>query len=252
MKTAAALSSLVLFLAGCAIPEPVSSPGTVRTWGSLREALRDGQTQARVDVTDIANSSLVAVGAVAGLDGEITIVDGACYVSRVRGGKIQTVRSNHVSATILFAAEVRRWKAIEVTEDVAPAAFEAFVTKCAVAAGIDTVDPFPFIVEGELLAMDVHVLAGECPIRARIQGVPMKSAPAQREFDRVRGRLVGIHASQGGGVITHHGSVTHVHTVLRGDEGLTGHCEAVGIAAGAVLRLPMAWTQRTPLPTTER
>ena len=242
MKIATTPVLLAFVIAGCSVPDPVSAPAGVRTWGTLREALRDGNTQARVDVSDIASASLVGVGAVADLDGEISIIDGTCYVSRVRDGKIQTDRTNQVQATILFAADVREWKTVEITSAVAPADFEAFVTKCADDVGIDTTEPFPFIVEGELLAMKVHVLAGECPIRARIQGVPMKSPPVHREFQKVRGRLVGIHASGGGGVITHHGSVTHVHAVLTGDEVMTGHCETVGIAAGAVLRLPVQWT----------
>jgi len=233
---------LALVIAGCTAPDPMPAPGGVRTWGTLREALRDGHTQARVDVADIASSGLVAVGAVAGLDGEISIIDGTCYVSRVRDGKIQTDRSDQVKATILFAADVREWKAVEITRAVAPADFEAFVTKCAEDAGIDTAEPFPFLVDGELLTLKMHVLAGECPIRARMQGVSMTSPPAHREFEKVRGRLVGIHASRGGGVITHHGSATHVHVVLTDGEVMTGHCEAVGIAVGAVLRLPAVWT----------
>ena len=241
MKNATTPVLLALVLAGCTGSEPVSARGGVRTWGTLREALRDGHTQARVDVADIAKPGLVAVGAVADLDGEISIIDGICYVSRVRDGKIRTDRSSQVQATILFAADVRGWKAVAITRAVAPAEFEAFVTKCAEDAGIDTAEPFPFLVEGELLTMKMHVLAGECPIRARMQGVSMTSPPAHREFERVRGRLVGIHASGGGGVITHHGSVTHVHAVLTGDEVITGHCETVGIAAGAVLRLPAVW-----------
>ena len=242
MKTAATSLLLALVIAGCTGPEPVSAPGGVRAWGTLRDALRDGHTQARVDVADIASSGLVAIGAVADLDGEISIIDGTCYVSRVRDGTIQTDRSTQVKATILFGADVREWKTLEITRAVAPADFEAFVTKCAEDAGIDTAEPFPFLVEGELLAMKVHVLAGECPIRARIQGVSMTSPPVHREFEKVRGRLVGIHASGGGGVITHHGSATHVHAVLTDGEVMTGHCESVGIAEGAVLRLPAVWT----------
>lgn len=47
------LAPLLLFaLAGCA------APGTVRTWGTLQQALRDGQTEARVDVADVAGPTL--------------------------------------------------------------------------------------------------------------------------------------------------------------------------------------------------
>jgi alpha-acetolactate decarboxylase len=230
------LAAALIALAGCA-----AAPGTVRTYGTLREALRDGATQARVDVAEIAGPTLCAVGAAAGLDGEITALDGACWISRVRGGAVQTERSHQAAATVLFAAEVARWTSVAVEADVHPAALEAFVGECARAAGLDPNAPFPFAVEGELLAMDVHVLAGQCPIRARMLGLPVTSPPWRARFDRVRGRLVGIHARDAAGVITHHGSATHVHAVVEGDSAFTGHCDAVGIAAGATLRLPAAW-----------
>jgi acetolactate decarboxylase len=229
---------LFLALSACASVDPSPAPGTVRAWGSLREALRDGDTRARVKLSALDGQHLFAVGAVKDLDGEITIVDGVCHASHVRDGRIRTERSSQVEATILFAARVPRWKTIAVTEDVAPAGFDAFIARHARNLGIDIAEPFPFLVEGELTQVDVHVLAGECPIRARMLGSEMKSPPLRKTYERVRGLLVGIHASHGTGTITHHGSATHVHAVLADGEGLTGHCDAVGIAAGAVLRLP--------------
>jgi alpha-acetolactate decarboxylase len=211
----------------------------VRTWGTLREALREGHTEARVEVDEVAGPRLVGVGAVAGLDGEITIVDGDCYVSRVRAGEVETVRSSDVAATLLFAADVSEWRTLEVAKPLAPGALEGFVEAGAAAAGLDTTRPFPFVIEGDLSELEAHVIAGQCPTRAAVSGEPLSSPPAYVEYGLVRGRLVGIWASAGGGVITHHGSAVHVHAVVEGDAPFTGHCDAVGVAAGAVLRLPV-------------
>ena len=56
--------------------------------------------------------------------------------------------------------------------------------------------------------------------------------------DSVDGRLVGIYAEDSSGVVCHMGARTHVHAVLEREGGLTAHAETVGLAAGAVLKLP--------------
>ncbi len=240
----ASILAILLPLTSCAAPDAAPSSGQelrpFRTWGTLREALRDGKTQARIKLDAINSPHLVAVGAAAGLDGEITIIDGDSFTSRVRGQRIETTASTAIDATILFAAEVTEWRTVPIPADLDGPQLEALVVEQARSGGIDTEQPFAFVVEGELLDLELHVLAGECPIRARLLDTEMKSPPQQRRFDKVRGRLVGIHASHGGGVITHHGSTTHIHAVVGGEAAFTGHCERAGVGAGATLRLPAA------------
>lgn len=234
-----AITTIILCtLASCTTTEPQPTSTAVHTWGTIREALRDGKTEARVDLADAVTPTMVAVGAVAGLDGEISIIDGTCYVSRSRGGTLETLRSPDLSATILFAAEVPEWQTLDITEKVDSTQIATFVASSAQSIGIDTREAFPFVIEGDLLRLQVHVLAGECPIRAQMLGEEMTSPPFRKRLDRVHGKLIGIHASQGGGVITHHGSPTHVHALITGKNSFTGHVDTVSIAAGAVLRLP--------------
>lgn len=233
--------ALVGVLLGSCVAPTAEQPTTVRTWGTLREALRDGKTEARVRVADVAGPNFVAVGAIADLQGEITVVDGVCHVAYVRDGTIWTKRSNEVDATILFGADVRAWQRVEITQDIAAGDLEGFVATQAKRAGLDLAKPFPFVIDGELRGLSFHVLAGECPIRARILGQEMKKPPAHRELAKTRGKLVGIYAENGGGVITHHGDGLHVHVLVASGDEVGGHCESVAVAKGSVLRLPAGW-----------
>jgi acetolactate decarboxylase len=156
----------------------------------------------------------------------------------VRDGEIETRLSNDVKATMLFAADVAEWQTIQIAEAVPSGELEDLVVEQAKAAGVDTSRPFPFLIEGELAGLEAHVIAGQCPMQATMSSQPLTSPPVRRSFARVRGRLVGIWTSDGGGVITHHGSRAHVHAIVEGDALFTGHCEAVAVEAGAVLRLP--------------
>jgi alpha-acetolactate decarboxylase len=227
--------------AACAAPGTGGeSLGEIRCWGTLREALRDGRTQARVDVASVAGKGVYAVGALAGLEGEVTVLDGEIWVSK---GKIRppaTTRSATASApaTVLFAAEVPHWQDVEVEENVDPSVFEEFLEQAAARVGLDPGEPFAFVVEGPLTYLRMHVIAGECPMRARMLNKEISSPPYEKRVDRVEGRLVGIFATNAAGKLTHQGAKTHTHVLLSEGDGITGHVESVGIAAGSVLRLP--------------
>lgn len=216
-------------------PQP---PRRLDVWGSVAEALRDGKTEARVHLSDLDATGLVGVGAVQDLSGEITILDGQCTVSRVVDARVVTEQTRDVAATMLFAGRVEAWVEVAVEHDVAPADVAAFVEAAARDQGIDCELAFPFVVVGEVTDLAVHVLAGQCPIRARRLGIEMDKAPFRHHAARAKSTLVGIFAKRGGGVITHHGSALHVHAIVEGDTPFTGHCDSVGIAKGARLRLP--------------
>jgi len=225
---------LLLLLAACS----AAGPGPVRHWGTLREALSEGRTAGRVDAAPRARPGVFGIGAAAALDGEITIFDGVLFVSRVRAGRVETSHPATAPAAVLITSQVPAWHEVRLTKDLDPPAFATFVAAQAFAVGIDTRRPFPFAVTGRLRRLKLHVLAGECPLHARHLGVTPTSPPFEQQFEEVSGRLVGIHAVDAGGVLMHHGTSVHVHAIVDSAVPYTGHVEAVGLAAGAVLLLP--------------
>jgi len=245
MTIAIQLVSFALLLTACQATQESSirtSPwsGELEQWGTLQAALRDGHVEGRVRVGDVAREGIFAVGALEGLQGEITIMNGEIWISEGSAERAVTTRGqvSDAQATVLFAAEVLEWQDVPVDADVDPSVFDAFLAEQALSAGIDPSQPFPFVVEGDLEHLSLHVIAGECPIRARMLGADAKSPPYQLHAEATAGRLVGIYAPDSGGVVCHAGSKSHVHALLEDDGGLTGHVESVGLAAGALLRLP--------------
>ena len=233
--------ALVLFSCQAAGPEHRSAwSGELEQWGTLRAALRDGQVEARVRVADVAREGVWAVGALEGLRGEITIADGEVWISE--GGAERAVttrgRDSEASATVLFAAEVAEWHELTLEADVDPSVLDAFLAEQAAAVGIDVSAPFPFVVDGGLEHVRLHVIGGECPIRARMLGRAATFPPYELDLAAAPGRLVGIYAPDSGGVVCHAGSRSHAHALLEADGGLTGHVETVGLRSGSILRLP--------------
>lgn len=242
MRAAAVAALLIASCGATRGPAPVSAwNGEVERWGTLREALHDGRVEARVGLAEVAREHVYAVGALEGLRGEVTVVDGEAWISLGDARRPVTTRgpAGDARATVLFAAEVRAWRDVAVEREIGPGELDAYVARRASEIGIDVLRPFPFLVEGRLVRLDAHVIAGECPIRARHLGRAMVTPAFELRRDAVEGRLVGLYAASGGGILCHGGSQTHAHVLLEADGGLTAHVESVGLATGAVLRLPV-------------
>ncbi len=260
MKTIRPLPLLVpaalLFAACASAPAPdgafVSDPdsgaapgatwsGELRSWGTLREALRDGRVEARVAVADAVGPDTHALGALADLRGEVTVADGVAWISEGDAAGCRTTRGapGDARATVLFATDVPAWTDLAVEEAVDPSELDAYVKRRADELGLDTSRPFPFRVEGGLVEVKLHVIAGACPMRARMLGEAPEPPPFELALDAVDGRLVGFHAEDSAGELCHASSRVHAHVLLERDgQPLTGHVEWAGLAPGAVLRLP--------------
>lgn len=210
--------------------------------GAMKPVMREGKTEPRVRLSDaIVHPHLYAVGAMEGLGGEVTIADGEVWVSRVTEGTPTTHgpdprRGDH--AALLVGFSVDRWDAVPLTQALAGEDLEAAIEYAARRRGIDTTSPFPFLIEGEFAALDMHIISGFCP-----HGGGMAEAahqPWKSNFTLpARARAVGIFARGTEGVLTHHGTAVHAHALVDTPSGLiTGHIDAMEVVNGAVLLLP--------------
>ena len=222
-----------LMLCGCA------SPPSVQQYGAMREVLREGRTQPRIALQDVTcQPGAIAVGALAGLGGEITIVNGKTWVARSNGGGVEVTgptTSLDDQATLLTTSHVASWINVPLPNGGGGRRLEDMVAEVALKHGIDATKPFPFIIDGRFIELDIHVIAGSCPI-ANPNGEPPWRYAATAP---VAGLLVGFHALNQNGVMTHHGSNVHVHAIIGDqDDIVTGHVDHVIVEPGAVLRLP--------------
>jgi hypothetical protein len=232
---AAALATLAL--AACAAPG--AWDGSVGRWGSVREVMRDGDSRARVEVADVvATRQALGVGVLAGLAGEVTVLDGDVWVTRAGpDGRLETERSDGtgVEAALLALARVERWVSVPLPPDAGRAGLEAAVVAAVERAGLAGAETLPFEIRGELAGLEAHVVRGACPLAP---GADPRSpdAPLRIRRARARGTLVGFLTRLPPGELTHHGRRAHVHVLL--EDGPTAHVDRVEVASTAVLLLP--------------
>jgi acetolactate decarboxylase len=220
---------LVLALSSCS-SKP--APPVVEVWGALREMIHEGKIESRVAIASVAKPHVYALGAISGMRGEVTIVDGVAWVAigDVDGGKARSGATDE-GAALLVASTVAQWQRVTIGEDIAFAQLDRRIEELAVAAGIDVARPFPFLVEGQVDAR-WHVLTGP-------------PAPGDSPHDHTRNAVlgtlkakatvVGFFSKHHQGVFTHAGHAVHAHVVDPASS-LSAHADELAIRAGSVIR----------------
>jgi alpha-acetolactate decarboxylase len=236
----------LLLLALVLLPACSTKPA-IRQFGSMREVLREGESQPRVALSELAGPTTIAIGALAGLEGEITMLDGQTWVARPAGGALavsgpEPVRGDH--ATLLTATEVRSWETAEFAGGPATGEdLESLIERSARVRGVDTARPFPFTITGVFDSLDIHVINRACIIAN--PDLPPERQPWRWSAAGMpaRATIVGFYAPDAAGVMTHHGTAIHAHAIIEQEGGtITGHVERFAVPAGAVLGLPASLT----------
>ncbi|MAF27108.1 MAG: hypothetical protein QF819_05715 [Gemmatimonadota bacterium] len=234
------LASAVLF-AGTAFAADAPSATGATTYGSLREVVREGRLDARVRLDEITpGPHTYALGALADLEGEVTIVDDEIWLSRTdEDGTVVTerMRTSEAGAAALVAARVDGWTRHSVGQDVPFEELDAWILRSALVAGVDTSSAFPFMVGGFVRDLDWHVIVGDrLPPGASSHEEHMATA-VRDSLDVTHATLLGFHSTRHHGVFTHHTTNTHLHVVMK-KPNASGHVDGVTVPAGAWLLLP--------------
>lgn len=225
-------------------PAPAPSP-EVEVHGALREMMHEGRTGPVVEVARATGTpEVLAVGALAHLAGEVTVLDGEAWLSYAEAdGTARTVhtRAPSDSAALLVVGRLPAAQWVTLEEDLPLEALAGRVAELARARGVDTTRPFPFVVEGPLRDVAWHVVDGR-KLRPGASHREHAAAGVQGQRAQATGVLVGFYSTRHHGIFTHHDSDAHVHVVLP-EENASGHLDGVTVGRGARLRLPAPASQ---------
>ncbi len=226
--------------------EPTAAePATkVRWFGALHEIIAEHRTEARVQIADASpRPHRFGVGALSELRGEITILDDLAWIARAAGDGTASVssypvRDSHEGAALLVVANVRSWRELSVTQDVAWNELDAYLARQIEDAGIAATQPVPVMISGPMADLRWHVVDGTKlgvggGHAGHLQGAVRGHIPAAAGATT----LIGFFSREHAGVFTHHGSFSHFHVVSPAPV-VAAHVDRVALRRGAVLRLP--------------
>ncbi len=219
--------------------------GEIQVHGALRAMFHEGRTGAETTLADLpASPSLFAVGALADLSGEITIIDGRVHLSYPEDdgtARWETLDGSDAGAALLVAAEVDAWCAVRTSEPLSFADLDDGIAALAERAGLAPDGRFPFLMEGEFEDLHWHVIDGRRLVDGGSSHEDHLAAAVTGREDRVRATLIGFHSLTDQRVFTHHSSNTHIHFV-DDESGFSGHVDHVVVPAGTIVKFPVTDT----------
>ncbi len=251
MRCSTAIIAVLLLTPASASSQPTIPPSAspLEVHGSFRRLAHTGDTSAQVRLDALRiGPGVWGVGALAGLSGEIVVVNGRILVSRGSDPQGRTSPANASDAAALYAgAIVESWHERVVPETMTRAAFERYVQASALEIGLSPDAPFAFRLEGTLPSLTWHVVTGQPASAAATLGHGVghggthankhAGMHVHKESGSI-GMLVGIYSGAAlEGVVSHPNERFHLHVI---DPSLTrsGHVDDYSVSAGAVLYLP--------------
>lgn len=237
----------LLLIATCGCSSPATPPTAtakkaapaVEVWGALREMIHEGRIEQRVAIATVAaKPNVFALGAVTGMQGEVTIIEGTVWIALGEKNDGKAVMGpTEEGAALLVASSVPAWKRVTVAGDIPFANLDRRIEEAAASAGIDVEKPFAFLVEGTLTDVRWHVLKGPPSVGDNPHD-HAKNAVV-READELKGTAVGFFSKRHQGVFTHMGQNTHAHVVDVANA-VAAHADQLSIRAGSTIAVPAA------------
>jgi acetolactate decarboxylase len=240
---------LVLSFVGCAGTTDDGSRETERPWegdvqvyGAFYAMFHEGQTGSMVAVDSLLPSpDLYAVGALADLSGEVTVIRGRAYLSYPQGeDRARTEVTTSVTdagATLLVTAHVREWRSVTTERTIPFDELDGEIARLAAVAGMSLDSRFPFLMEGRFDDLEWHVIDGRRLRPDATSHHDHLDAAVRLKRNSTPATLVGFYSQTDQRVFTHTDSTTHIHCVV--DEPLSaGHVDHVTVPAGTTIRFP--------------
>lgn len=190
--------------------------------GAMRNVMWKGELQGAVDLDSLQHKkNLYGLGPVEFLAGEILILDGKPFVSRVLTDSTMMVTETfQVKAPFFVHAQVKSWESIALPDSVTELkSLERFVDTVM----IDQKHPFAFRLTGRISRATIHVV--NLPPGSEV------SSPDEAHRGQVNYvlegddlEILGFFSRRHKGIFTHHDTNMHLHLITR-DKSMMGHVD---------------------------
>ncbi|MFY0672588.1 MAG: acetolactate decarboxylase [Bacteroidia bacterium] len=229
-----------ILLASCKTGPKKTTSATypdIEVAGAMKNVMWKGELGGIIDLDTISNKKgLYGLGPVSFLTGELLIVDGKTYISRVIDSANMSVEQNSkVEAPFFVYGNANEWQNEKLPPSVTDiASLEKFIddkTK-------SFKRPFIFKLIGTVGYADIHIQ--NLP-KGTVVSSPDEAHQGQVNYDlkNEEVEIIGFFSTEHQAVFTHHDSYMHMHLITK-DRGQMGHLDKVEFEEGEVeLFLPV-------------
>jgi acetolactate decarboxylase len=231
-KTFRSFLSSIFYLLSSAL---IHAQSEVQVIGEMRRMFTAHDIAANVDLAKLNQTPhLFALGPLAGLRGEVTVLDGQVFISSVNGKQAKVSVDPGARSVFLVYASVPAWRSVPIPTNV--------ITEEDLAGFIESQLPkdtrSAFRVRGTAAAARYHIQN----YHGEAKDLTHEAHDAAKAFFDLKDTpvdLVGFFTNREGegGTFVHMGQTTHIHLISQ-DRKHMGHLESIRLAPGADLLLP--------------
>jgi acetolactate decarboxylase len=208
----------------------------VKYSGALR-TIMSGNIQPVISLDTLSQKKhLYALGAVDNLKGEIQIFDSKPSNSFVVDSGLKIKDSYNQKASLLVYAEVEEWDSFQIENNKTKSELEEQIFELATNNGINTEEPFPFLLEGAIASADWHVINWK-------DGDTIHNHKKHKEsglngtLQKKEVEIIGFYSTKHKAIFTHHTTNMHMHFKTK-DGAIAGHIDDLLLNNSITLKLP--------------
>ncbi len=198
----------------------------VYTAGTMRNAMHKGELDAAIQLDTIAQANhLYGLGPETFLKGELLVMDGEIFISRVLTDSTMQVKvANAAAAPFFVYTRIPEWRKVELPDTVNNLKkLEGFLEQTRIHA-----KPFAFLLKGPIQVADIHVV--------NLPAGTVVASPADAHQGKVNFKIsneavevLGFFSTSHRGIFTHHDSFVHMH-LITADRQKMGHVDGLAFA----------------------
>lgn len=194
----------------------------VKIVSAMKQVMWSGELQGKINLDTIQNKKgLQGIGPESYLTGELMVIDGKSYISKVTSDSTMKVQETFNSSAPFFVyTHVNEWKKIEIPSTVKDIkALEKFVDD----ESKTLKRPFAFKVSGKVSNAIIHIQ--NLPKGTKVSS-PKEAHQGQVNY-KLKGEMVdiiGFFSTEHKTVFTHHDTFMHLHLLTK-DKSKMGHLD---------------------------
>ena len=230
------LTFLIIVFPSCRDNSKENASVVVKHSGALR-TIMSGNIQPVISLDTLSEKKhLYALGAVNNLKGEIQVFDSKPSNSFVVDSSLQINESYSIKASLLVYAEVEEWDSFQIENSKTKSDLEEQIFELATNGGINTDEPFPFLLEGTVASVDWHVINWK-------DGDTIHNHKKHKEsglngtLANIKVQIIGFYSTKHKAVFTHHTTNMHMH-FKTDDKAIAGHIDDLSLNQTITLKLP--------------
>lgn len=199
--------------------------------GAMRNVMWKGELAGQIQLDSIVpKKGMYGLGPIEYLQGEILILDGVTYVSKVKDRtRMDVFEASQVKAPFFGYDHIHEWVEVELPKGVNDLkGLERFIDDYTKTNGF----PFFFKLEGAFQKANIHIV--NLPAGSIVKS-PDDAHQGQVNYnlsDRV-GTLVGFFSRKHKAVFTHHDTYMHIHLITQ-EKDMMGHLEELQFSANSM------------------